>query len=75
MKHEDLDYATIEDRMAALTPEGVPVDFYRVEAARMFRVPEASVTPEQRRAAKRAFSFLRYGPRGRYWPDPSGGQP
>lgn len=32
--------------------DGKPTDVYRVEASKMFNVPEDKVTPEQRRYAK-----------------------
>jgi DNA polymerase I-like protein with 3'-5' exonuclease and polymerase domains len=39
-------------------------DLYKAIATQMFKVPPASVTPEQRKIAKDATYRLVYGPRG-----------
>jgi len=55
-----VDLAALEQAQNSLT-DGKPTDIYKVEASKIFMVPEADVTPQQREYAKRQAYVMIYG--------------
>lgn len=56
----NIDLAAME-RAAKSFTDGKPTDIYRVEASKLFNVPEDQVTDAQRRFAKQAAYLSIYG--------------
>lgn len=51
---EQLNLATIEDKLMSVEQDGTKTDLHKLKAARLFDLPYEKITPEQRRIGKQA---------------------